>query len=585
MLDRNIESMRHSTQHGLLKMVSWFLSEHPIRAIVAVLLFLLSGVSESFGIIMVLPLLETLLSDGGLGQSWISSLVATIFELSGYEPSTIGVVILMVSLMALKFSFTLSATMIIGFFTADISARVRTGLVGALFSARWELFSREKTSDFVQAISNDAGKTADSGLAISNFCAKSLQVLFLIIATFALDWMFASSAVIVGAVILSISVWPIRLAKRAATRQVSNTRGLAKTMIDVLSVMRVVKAMSREKYILPRVEGFIFRLKSNQIWGVFSNELLRLLPEFLAVVALSISIAFLVPTAALDPKVFLSFCFLFVRILQSLTQVQALYKNLQTGQPAFWFVMNLYKATSTYSETPCGDVNVPQWQTIILDNVSFGYDETYVLREVNLTINRGEFVTLVGQSGSGKTTAINLLIGLLEPTVGRVMVDDIDLIALNRAQWRSRIGYLPQDCVLYAGTLFENITLGDPSITEEAVWVSLQRAGATEFVKKLSHGLDQQVGEKGDFFSGGQRQRLALARALVGQPEILILDEATSALDEDSEREICRQLQNLSKDHEYPITIIAISHRSALAKVADQVYTVRDGELMTCSLS
>jgi ATP-binding cassette subfamily C protein len=179
----------------------------------------------------------------------------------------------------------------------------------------------------------------------------------------------------------------------------------------------------------------------------------------------------------------------------------------------------------------------------------------------------------VGPSGSGKTTIIDLTIGLLQPEAGQVLLDGVPLPLINIMQWRSMIGYVPQETVLLHDTILHNITLGDPALDTASAEEALRAAGAWEFVARLPEGLDTVVGERGGKLSGGQRQRIVIARALINKPRLLILDEATSALDPESEEAVRQTMEALKGQ----LTILAISHNRALVQAADHVYQLGNG--------
>ena len=181
---------------------------------------------------------------------------------------------------------------------------------------------------------------------------------------------------------------------------------------------------------------------------------------------------------------------------------------------------------------------------------------------------------MVGQSGSGKSTCLDLIIGLLQPQAGRILVDGVPVADLDLRAWRRNIGYVPQETVLLHDTVLNNITLGDPDVGEtEAIW-ALEQAGAWSFVEELPEGVHHMVGERGGKLSGGQRQRIMIARALVHRPKLLILDEATTALDPQSEAAICQTLRDLRGEY----TMLAISHQPALLEAADIAYRLQGGK-------
>jgi ATP-binding cassette subfamily C protein len=222
---------------------------------------------------------------------------------------------------------------------------------------------------------------------------------------------------------------------------------------------------------------------------------------------------------------------------------------------------------------------LPFKETLMLDNVSFRYDgtDTPALADVTATIRPGESVGIVGPTGSGKSTLIDVLLGLLEPTDGQVTVDRVDLHAHTRA-WRANLGVVPQMVFLTDDTLRANIALGVAAadIDEDAVAEAVTMAQLDEFVASLPAGLDTQVGERGIRVSGGQRQRLAIARALYRRPSVLIFDEGTSALDTDTETALLHALEALRGDR----TLITVAHRLTTVQACDTVWLIRDGRLV-----
>jgi ATP-binding cassette subfamily C protein len=221
---------------------------------------------------------------------------------------------------------------------------------------------------------------------------------------------------------------------------------------------------------------------------------------------------------------------------------------------------------------------VPQLRhAIVLRDVRFAYDGEPVLDAVSLVIPAGSLVAVVGQSGAGKTTVADLIIGLLRPQTGAVLIDDVPLDTCDAQRWRAQIGYVPQDTFLLHDSVRVNVTLGDHDLSPAAVETALRAAEAWEFVSALPDGIDTIVGERGLRMSGGQRQRISLARALVRRPQLLILDEATAALDPATEADVSRTLQRLRGE----MTMLAICHQGPLIDVADRVYRVEAGRITT----
>ncbi len=216
---------------------------------------------------------------------------------------------------------------------------------------------------------------------------------------------------------------------------------------------------------------------------------------------------------------------------------------------------------------------------ILFENITFKYSESQdkpVLAKINLTISPGETIALVGRSGSGKTTLAKLLQGLYVPTQGRIFIDDHDIRNISLYSYRKQIGVVPQEVILFSGTIRENISMGSPEANLEEVTQAARLAGAHSFISETGLGYDTKVGEQGMSLSGGQRQRIALARALLNQPRILILDEATSALDTESERAIQKNLEEATKGR----TTIIIAHRLSTVRKADRILVIDGGSIV-----
>jgi ABC-type multidrug transport system fused ATPase/permease subunit len=211
-----------------------------------------------------------------------------------------------------------------------------------------------------------------------------------------------------------------------------------------------------------------------------------------------------------------------------------------------------------------------------VENISFHYpeNETYVLRNASLIINKNQSVALIGTSGAGKTTMVDIILGLLEPQEGKIMVDGID-IWTHMESWHQSIGYIPQSIYLMDDTIRANIAFGVPEndVDDAAIAVALKEAQLNQFVDSLPEGLNTVIGDRGVKLSGGQRQRIGIARALYRNPEVLILDEATSALDNETEREVMAAIDGLHGQR----TMIVIAHRLTTIRNCDAIYEVANG--------
>ena len=200
-------------------------------------------------------------------------------------------------------------------------------------------------------------------------------------------------------------------------------------------------------------------------------------------------------------------------------------------------------------------------------------EELKVLKNINLTVNNGEFVAIVGASGSGKSTMMNMIIGFLKPVTGSLFIDGKSIEDVNLSDYRHHISVVPQNSILFSGSIRENITYGLPCYKEEDLQRVVEMANLNEFVKELPNGLDTIIGEHGDKLSGGQKQRITIARALIRNPKILILDEATSALDNISEYHVQKAISSSIRGR----TTFIVAHRLSTIRDADRIVVMDNG--------
>ena len=259
--------------------------------------------------------------------------------------------------------------------------------------------------------------------------------------------------------------------------------------------------------------------------------------------------------------------------LRDLAKIQG---KIQTAYGAIERVIETLEKEATVKEDP-NAIELDGFENEIrYENVYFRYEDEWVLKGFNMTAKKGELVALVGPSGAGKTTVVNLLPRFYEVSKGRITIDGIDIRKIKIKSLRKHIGIVTQETFLFNDTVENNIKYGSPEKTREEVIEAAKAANAHDFIMKLPNGYDTVIGERGVRLSGGERQRIAIARALIKNPPILLLDEATSSLDTESEREVQKALDNLMKNR----TTIAIAHRLSTIRNADKIIVISDGEIV-----
>ena len=269
-----------------------------------------------------------------------------------------------------------------------------------------------------------------------------------------------------------------------------------------------------------------------------------------------------------------------ILVASSASALSEIWGELQRAAGATERLVELLQAVDTVTEpeTPV-DLPQPVRGEIIFDGVHFRYParpNRLSLNQIDLTINPGETVALVGPSGAGKTTIIQMILRFYDPNVGQVRLDGVNLRDLRRDAFRNMVALVPQDPVVFAASAFENIRFGNPEASNEKVYAAAKAAAAHEFITQLPEGYDSYLGERGVMLSGGQKQRIAIARAILRDAPVLLLDEATSALDAESEQAVKLAVEALSRDR----TTIIIAHRLATVKKADRIVVMDDGQIV-----
>ncbi|MGE5418322.1 MAG: peptidase domain-containing ABC transporter [Acidobacteriota bacterium] len=351
--------------------------------------------------------------------------------------------------------------------------------------------------------------------------------------------------------------------------------------VEAISAMSTVKALSVEKIVRWRLEDKLKNATKLQVnasmISLGANSVASLLQSLSSVLVLWLG-ARLVIGGDMTPGQLMAFSVLLGSVLGPVLRVVGLWDQFQEVRIAMERLNDVFDA-EVEEPNPENTVRLPRLQgSIKFDKVTFRYDKEgkNIIQNVNLEVFPGQTIALVGRSGCGKTTLINLLMRLYQPNSGKILIDGYDLRQVSVSSLRRQMGVVPQDSVLFNGTIRENIAYHQPDARFEQIVSAAMLAGAHDFVSELPLGYETVIGERGMSISGGQRQRIAIARALLGNPQVLILDEATSSLDTESERVIQNNLENILKDR----TTFIIAHRLSTVRKADLIVVLDQGVIV-----
>lgn len=385
-------------------------------------------------------------------------------------------------------------------------------------------------------------------------------------------------------VVLPPAAWLIgkigKSLKNNATKGQQQLGDMMTVYKESLDNMEVVKAYGQEAWRQQRFERSNDYYSRRMMRVALRREAGSPLSEVLGTIGLSFILVLggnAVVGGSLQASVFILFVILFARLIPPIQAIVKAYSSLEKGSASAARLFEVLDADERIVEQPNAIVMRDFDDTIEYHDVSFAYDNSEtILSHINLTIRRGMKVALVGPSGAGKTTLVDMLPRFYDPTEGRVTIDGVDLRQLNINSLRSHVGVVSQNCILFNDSIKNNITFGLSGVSMEQIRQSARIANADHFIEEMANGYDTPVGDRGSALSGGQRQRISIARAVLRNPPVLILDEATSALDTSSQQVVQEALDKLMEGR----TSIVIAHRLSTVRNADLIVVVDHGTIV-----
>jgi ATP-binding cassette subfamily C protein len=556
-----------------------FSRAYPRQSFLMVAALLLAGLAEGSSLSLMLPLISFAVDkESGVepeNQSEFTQWITHALETIGITPAIGNLLIIVVVFILLKNLMLLVANKQVGYTKARMATDLRLRLLQSILQSRWSYFVHQPVGRLTNSMATEAWRASDAYEFGAGMVAYSIQAVVYLSVAMLVSWKATLAALAAALVFLYVSHFLVKMTRRAGRRQTHLLKSLLSRMTDTLNSVKTLKAMGRENLadnVLGAETGKLNRALEKE---VFSKAALSSAQEPMFAAVGAIAIFVLLERWEMPVAEVLVLTVVLTRVLAHLGKIQKHYQKVVTAESAYYSLQEAVDDAVALKEEHAGRPAPELDDRIDLAGVSFEYDGKPILKDLSLTIPAGELTTIIGRSGSGKTTIIDMLAGLQAPSGGRVLIDGVPLSEIDVRDWRHKIGYAPQDTVLLHDTILNNVTLGDPDLDEAAARRALEQADAWEFVAAMPEGLHTSVGERGARVSAGQRQRIMLARALAHQPRLLILDEATSALDPVSEAAICRTLRALRGQ----LTIVAVSHQPALAEFADSVYRLSEGRL------
>jgi ATP-binding cassette, subfamily B, bacterial MsbA len=568
-----------------------YLAPYSWQFIPSVLLLAGVGFLDAFRVLLVGPVLDRVLNPSTGSENiqlftiphthhtiYLQQLVPSRF----HNAWTI-VAFAFVASTVLKGIFDYAGTYLVNYAGYGLITDLRNSLYNSVLRRSAAFFQKHTTGTLVSTIVNDIERVQ---FAMSSILAEFLQQFF--------TFLFIAGVVILlgrnlAWLLLLFVPFIIFSASKIGRRVRHTTRSGQDKLADIQNILhesitgnRIVKAFSMESWEYARFRGAAQRLFRANLRSVAAAAISSPLMDIFGAIAIVLLLLLgrqQIVHGLMTPGIFVAFIIAVFKLYDPVRKFALFHNSFQQALGASSEIFKFMDIRDEVQEKPGAPALSPFSRKISFKDVSFHYEsegeQREVLRRIDLEVNAGEILALVGSSGAGKSTLVSLIPRFFDVTSGRIAIDDHDVRDVTLSSLRAQIGVVTQETVLFNDTLRNNIAYGQPSISQTQVEAAARAALAHDFISKLPAGYDTVIGEKGVRLSGGERQRIAIARALLKNAPILILDEATSALDSESEALVQSALQNLMSGR----TVVVIAHRLSTVRRADRIVVIENGAI------
>jgi ABC-type multidrug transport system fused ATPase/permease subunit len=542
-------------------------------------LSIVSSFFEGVGVTAIIPVFSFVGGSGatGLPTDTISKFIASSYHFLGFAYSFRNLLIGIAILFVLRIIFIFGIQFISASMAYSYERDTRRALFSTMLSAKWPYLSRQNMGHLEQLLTTNIIYASQLFLYISTtilIIAKTMM--YVTIAVNVSLWAAVMSIVVGGVVFLILR--PLFYRTRVIGMQAeTNNRSLAHFVAEHVAGMKALKAMAVEDEVEKGGESYFERVRAFNV-GILSLR---------TIIGMTIQFAGILFIAAVFTIMYKSPGFSVAAFAVIVYAINQIFSQVQTGQsqlhgfgsmtPYLMRILSTRDEAEGNKEQSNGNKTFEIERLISFRNISFSYpNRSETLSGVSFDIHKGEIIALIGQSGAGKTTIADILLRLVDPTSGSIVVDGMDVQDISLHEWRSHIGYVPQDSILLNDTIERNITFYDDAISHEDAVQAAKAANIHDFIESLPQKYQTIIGDRGILISGGQRQRIALARALARKPELLVLDEATSSLDSESENAIKKSVEDLRGK----TSIMVIAHRMSSISSADRIVVLEAGRVV-----
>ena len=567
----------HKTSHTV-RILSAHLRRYPWIVAATLAVGLLASLAEGLGISLFIPLLQSLEQTAPTQAtgSWLADALWEMFK--NHPPQNRLFFLSMCIFAALFFKavFSYGRWALYGWLDTSIAHHIRSLIFSQLLTADFRLVQRHKNGTLVNTLGKETWKTSEAALALLSLvitsCTLVVYTCFLLLISWQLTLLVGGAMAAISAAIKIL----LAQVKKLGYQETQANNILTERSIESCEGMETIRSFGTEQFERQRFGKASERIRKVGIKIWLTNSAVHPIYEFLVAALLVVVLFFTLQTAENLPAV-IAFIFILYRLQPRLIELDKSRAELLSLGGGVEATAALLEQTRPPAAAPTGAMQETLRQGIFVKGATFAYTPAVapVFTDFSLAIPAGKTTAVVGPSGSGKSTLIRLILGLYKPQQGAIFLDDTPLDTLDMSSWRRQIAVVSQHTFVFNTTIRANLTYGNLAIPPDHMQEMAKRADAHAFIQTLPAGYDTVVGDRGIALSGGQLQRLALARALLRDPQVLILDEATNALDSISEDFIQNALESFSRNR----TVIVIAHRLSTIKSADHIVVLEEGQI------
>ena len=571
--------------------------QQKVRVIIIGIMMILGAALETLGVGLILPLVSAITTPDIIETNKYAKMVCEVLDLHTTRTFMIVVIAALIFVYIFKNLYLFFEYYVQYRFICNNRFAVQCKLMDVYLHRPYEYYLNAESGEIVRVVTNDTQNTFNLLSTVLSFFTEAVVSVALIITIIVADpFMAFLMAMVLGGMMLLIGKLIKPVLKRAGVKFQQNSAKTNKWLLQAISGIKEVKVAEKEEYFLDQFSKYGKRAIDSEKKNLVLGQVPRLSIEAFGISAMLAVIAILMwkgrEVDTMLPQLS-AFAMAAVRLMPSVNRMSAALNTMSYQEPALDKMLEHLSVAEKWENEHTGETVVGVQETgvssdgremtldrqVELSDITYSYPNTEqpVLERANMVIPVGKSVGIVGASGSGKTTAIDILLGLLPPQAGHVLVDGVD-IRKDYGGWLAHLGYIPQMIFMLDDTIRANVAFGVPTkdVDDTQVWKALEEAQLKEFVQSLPDGLDTTIGERGVRLSGGQRQRIGIARALYTDPELLIFDEATSALDNETEAAIMESINALHGRK----TLVIIAHRLTTIEECDIVYRVENGKIV-----